>query len=98
MSTAKSIISFFFEHNLPKPRTDATKMRSVPASVRKLTEKSEESDGSSSDEDCNASEGFPLVDLSVLSSAFQLFRCPACKYGRVELEEVPKWASLSCCC
>ena len=67
--------------------TDPTKMRSILASVRKLDEKSEESDGSSSDEDCKAPEGFRLVNLSVLYSAFQLLCCPACKYGRVELEE-----------
>lgn len=67
--------------------TDPTKMRSIPASERKLDEKSEESDGSSSDEDCKTPEGFRLVNLSILYSAFQLLCCLACKYGRVELEE-----------
>ena len=62
-------------------------MRSVPASVRKLDEQSGESDGSSTKEDCKVPEGFRLVDISVLSSAFQLFCCPPCIYGCVDLEE-----------
>ena len=67
--------------------TDAKQMRSIPASVRKLDELSDESDGISSEEDLKVPEGFRLVEISVLSSVFQLFRCPACKYGHIELEE-----------
>ena len=67
--------------------TDAKQMRSIPASVRKLDELSDESDGISSEEDLKVLEGFRLVETSVRSSVFQLFCCPACKYGHIELEE-----------
>ena len=62
-------------------------MKSFPASVRKLDEPSGESNSSSSKEDSNGPEGFRFVDISVLASVFQLFRCPVCKYGHIELEE-----------
>ena len=32
-------------------------------------------------------EGFRLIDLSILSSIFGLFWCPACKHGHVVMEE-----------
>ena len=66
---------------------EAIEMKSFPASVRKLDEPSGESNSSSSKDDSNGPEGFRFVDISVLASVFQLFRCPVCKYGHIELEE-----------
>ena len=61
------------EANKRSLSTDATKVKSLPASVRKLDEISCESDSSSNEEDSEGPDGFRLVDISVLSAVFHLF-------------------------
>lgn len=56
------------------------------ASVKKLREQSDCSDSSVKDVP-ESTEGFRFIDISILSSVFQLFWCPVCKYGHVVLEE-----------
>ena len=75
------------EENKRSLSINATKVKSLPASVRKLDEISCESDNNSSKEYPEGPEGFRLVDISVLSAVFHLLCCPVCKNGRVELQE-----------
>lgn len=77
--------------------TDAAEMKFIPASMKKLNELSGESD---SGKDLKWTEAFRWVDIPVLSSVFQLSRCPTCKYGLSSWRKMtlPKWASLPCFC
>lgn len=72
------------EENKRSLSIDDTKVKSLPASVRKLYKISIESDNNSGEEYSKGPEGFRLVDISVLSAVFHLLCCPVCKHGRVE--------------
>ncbi|XP_046862956.1 uncharacterized protein LOC124456591 [Xenia sp. Carnegie-2017] len=61
--------------------TSASEIRSLPASKRKL-----HSDVSSEDDE-GVSDGFRLIDISILMSIFSSFLCPKCKSGHVVMEE-----------
>ena len=68
-------------------RGSGAKMKSYPASVKKLDKLSDRTESSSSEDDLRAPEGFRLVDISVFASIFQLFRYPVCWYGNIDFEE-----------
>ena len=68
-------------------RGSGAEMKSYPASVKKLDKLSDRTESCSSEDDFKAPEGFRLVDISVLGSIFQLFRCPVCRYSNIDFED-----------
>lgn len=59
----------------------------LPASMRKLDTKLDDSFVESGEDECEDLEGFRFVDISILASVFASLRCPWCKHGNVYLEE-----------
>ena len=55
--------------------------------MRKLNDVSGEADSSANQDDLKGPQNFRFVDISEIYTVFQLFRCPVCKHGRIELEE-----------
>ena len=84
------------EENKRSVSTDATKVKSLPASVRKLDEISSESDDSSSEEYSEGSDGFRLVDISVLSAVFHycVVLLASMAVSSCRKTAVPRWVSL----
>ena len=61
--------------------SSALEFRSLPASKRKL-----DCDLSSEDEE-DCTDGFRLIDISILMSIFNTFLCPKCKFGHIVMKE-----------
>ena len=61
--------------------SSASEFRSLPASKRKL-----DCDLSSVDEE-NCTDGFRIIDISILMSIFNTFICPKCKSGHIVMKE-----------
>lgn len=86
----ESDITDIEDEKIPKNITrNSDRTKSMPATLRKLDDKSSNSgDPENNEEEKMASiEGFRLIDISVLASVFESFWCPMCKYGHVTFED-----------
>ena len=86
----ESDITDIEDEKIPKNITrNSDRTKSMPATLRKLDDKSSDSGDPENDEEEKMAsiEGFRLIDISVLASVFESFWCPMCKYGHVTFEE-----------
>lgn len=64
-----------------------TKVKTLPASVKKLEQDSGDSSESSSDDQSKTQEGFRFVDIAILRAVFVSSFCPLCRYGHIVFDE-----------
>ena len=63
------------------------KVKTLPASVKKLEQDSGDSSESSSEDQSKTPEDFRFVDIAILRAIFVSFLCPLCRYGHIVFEE-----------
>ena len=69
------------------PDSAWAKVKTLPASVKKLEQDSGDSSESSSEDQSNTPEGFRFVDIAILRAIFVSFLCPLCRYGHIVFKE-----------
>lgn len=102
----ESDITDIEDEKIPKNITrNSDRTKSMPATLRKLDDKSSDSGDPENDEEEKMAsiEGFRLIDISVHASVFESLWCPMCKYGAMATSPsrriaAPRWVLLLFLC